>query len=279
MPATYTPVRYPGGKTKLYPLVKSIIDENKLEDHTYAEAFAGGSGIAMKLLLKGEVPGIAINDLDRAVYCMWDAIVNHSTELCDFIDAASLTVDEWKGHRETYRSQESVENLELGKAAFYLNRTNVSGILNGGLIGGMEQTGDYKMSARFNKAGLKKKISDISERRKDIEVFNLDAEEFVNTILKRRTNVFAYFDPPYVQKGPGLYRSSFDEEKHRSLAKTIQGCSFPWMATYDDDALVEELYGGNVRNTFGIGYSAYRASRGTEKLILPPHVKHVATAA
>lgn len=278
MPATYTPIRYPGGKTKIYPLVKSIIDENGFGNHTYAEAFAGGAGLAMKLLLKGDVPAVVINDLDRAVYCMWDAVVNRSEDLCTFVSEADVTVDEWKRFRETYRNQEGVDDFELGCAAFFLNRTNVSGILDGGVIGGVEQLGNFKIGARFSKPGLLSKIRAIAARRDDIKICNLDAEKFIAEELAGKENLFAYFDPPYVKKGPGLYRSSFDEGKHRSLAKAIQECEFPWIATYDDDELIETLYGKNVRETFGIGYSAYKASRGREKLILPPNVSYNSAA-
>lgn len=278
MPATYTPIRYPGGKTKIYPLVKKIIDDNGFRSYAYAEAFAGGAGLAMKLLLKGDVPSVIINDLDRAVYCMWDAIVNRSEDLCTFVSDVEVTVDEWKRHRETYRNQKDVDGFELGCAAFFLNRTNVSGILDGGVIGGMEQFGNFKIDARFSKPGLLAKIRAIGKRRDDIRIFNLDAETFIVDVLTREESLFAYFDPPYVKKGPGLYRSSFDEDKHRSLAKAIQKCKFPWIATYDDDELIEKLYGKNVRETFGIGYSAYRASRGKEKLILPPNVSYSTAA-
>ena len=278
MPATYTPIRYPGGKTKIYPLGKKIIDDNGFRSYAYAEAFAGGAGLAMKLLLKGDVPSVIINDLDRAVYCMWDAIVNRSEDLCTFVSDVEVTVDEWKRHRETYRNQKDVDDFELGCAAFFLNRTNVSGILDGGVIGGMEQFGNFKIDARFSKPGLLAKIRAIGKRRDDIRIFNLDAETFIVDVLTREESLFAYFDPPYVKKGPGLYRSSFDEDKHRSLAKAIQKCKFPWIATYDDDELIEKLYGKNVRETFGIGYSAYRASRGKEKLILPPNVSYSTAA-
>lgn len=278
MPATYTPIRYPGGKTKIYPLVKGIIDENGFGNRTYAEAFAGGAGLAMKLLLKGDVPSIIINDLDRAVYCMWDSIVNRSEDLCAFVIEADVTVSEWKKHRETYRNQEGVDDFDLGCAAFFLNRTNVSGILDGGVIGGVDQLGKFKIDARFSKPGLLSKIRAIGARRDAIEICNLDAKALIADELAGKEKLFAYFDPPYVKKGPGLYRSSFDEGKHRSLAKAIQECEFPWIATYDDDELIETLYGENVRDTFGIGYSAYKASRGKEKLILPPSVRYCQSA-
>lgn len=268
MPATYTPIRYPGGKSKIYPLVKSMIDQNGLGGKTYCEVFAGGAGLAMKLLLKNDVPKVVINDYDRAVFCMWDAIVHHSEELCAFIDKAQLTVAEWKRYREVYRHQDDVDDLELGKAAFYLNRTNVSGILDGGLIGGLKQTGNYKMDARFSRGGLKGKIRDIAARKNDIELFQLDAEAFIEEVLSERTDIFCYCDPPYVEKGPGLYHSSFDDEKHRSLAKTVKRCSFPWFATYDAEDLIDELYEGYIKDTIVLGYSAHSAGKGKERLIM-----------
>lgn len=269
MPATYTPVRYPGGKTKLYPEIRAIIETNGLLGHPYAELFAGGAGLAIKLLLKGDVSSIVINDYDRAVYCMWDAIVNHSEELCEFINSAVLDIETWKKMRDMYQSHKGVDDLELGKAAFYLNRTNVSGILSGGVIGGLEQAGNYKMDVRFNRETLKKKVMDIAARRSDIEVTRIDAEEFIDSRMSD-SELFAYLDPPYVQKGPGLYRSSFDEEKHRSLAKKVGSAKSRWVVTYDADKLIDVIYGDYERSDLEIGYTANMKTIGKEKIILGP---------
>lgn len=269
MPATYTPIRYPGGKTKLYPLIRDIIDQNEYNDRTYCEAFAGGAGAAMKLLLMEDVSSVIINDLDRAVYCMWDCIVNHSIALCNFIDKVDVTVDSWKRFKAIYNNQGDATDKELGHAAFFLNRTNVSGILNGGVIGGVNQTGNYPINARFSKNNLKKKIRAIAKKKHSIELYQLDVEDFIDQVLKPRSNeVFCYFDPPYVQKGPGLYKSSFNEKKHRVLAQKILNSNFPWMATYDDDPLVCELYRGRLCDTLILDYSANIHGKGVEKLIL-----------
>ncbi len=268
MPATYTPIRYPGGKTKIYPLVKEIINENDLTGSTYCEAFAGGAGLAMKLLLKRDVPRVIINDFDRAVFCMWNLIVNDSEGLCSYIDEVAVGIDTWERCRDVYRHADDYDDAELGRAAFFLNRTNVSGILDGGVIGGMDQAGNYSIDARFGKEGLKSKIVDIGKRRADIEVHMLDAEDFVDMLGERDEKLFAYFDPPYVKKGPGLYHSSFDESKHRALARKIKSCAFPWFATYDDDGLIDEIYGDCIKDTIVLGYSAHHAGLGKERLIM-----------
>lgn len=269
MPITYTPIRYPGGKTKLYPEVREILAVNKLLGCPYAELFAGGAGLAIKLLLKGDVSSIVINDYDRAVYCMWDAIVNHGEELCDFIDSAVLDIKTWKTMREAYQQCNGIDDFELGKAVFYLNRTNVSGILSGGVIGGLEQTGNFKMDARFNRNTLKRKVMDIALRKDDIEVTRLDAEEFIDERM-RNPELFAYLDPPYVQKGPGLYRSAFDEKKHRSLARKVSGAKSKWVVTYDADKLIDDIYSNYDCSDLEISYTANAKTVGKEKIILGP---------
>ena len=174
MPITYKPIRYPGGKSKIYPLIDSIIEENGLECCTYTEAYCGGAGLAMKLLLLGRVSRVVLNDIDPAVYSMWDSVVNRPDELCSFVEDVELTIDEWKSQREVYASS-NAPSLELGKAAFYLNRTNRSGILRGGPIGGMSQSGKYGLDARFNRNVLCRKIRSIAARSDAIELHNMDA--------------------------------------------------------------------------------------------------------
>lgn len=269
MPATYTPIRYPGGKTKLYPEIKAIMEKNCLVNCPYAEVFAGGAGLAIKLLMKGDVPSIVINDYDRAIFCIWDAIVNNGDEMCKFIDNVPLNIETWRYCREVYRNRNEADDFELAKAAFYLNRTNVSGILGGGVIGGQDQTGNFKMDARFNRETLCRKIGAIFALRNSIRVTRLDAEAFISEELQDST-VFAYLDPPYVKKGPGLYRSSFDEAKHRALAKMVSTCQSKWVITYDDDALIEDIYAGYSSFDINISYTANIRAVGKEKIILGP---------
>lgn len=266
MPITYTPIRYPGGKSKIYPLIDSIIEENGLECCTYAEAYCGGAGLPIKLLLLGRVSRVVLNDIDPAVYSMWDAVVNRPDELCSFVEDVELTIDEWKSQREVYASS-NAPSLELGKAAFYLNRTNRSGILRGGPIGGMSQSGKYGLDARFNRDMLCRKIRSIAARSDAIELHNMDACCFIDSVLPGIDRLFANFDPPYVVKGPGLYENSYTEDDHREVAMKITECEFPWIVTYDDAPLISELYSGFDRYRIRIGYSAASAKKGTEVLI------------
>lgn len=273
MPVTYTPVRYPGGKSKIYPLVDSIIEGNGLVGCTYAEAFCGGAGLAMRLLLNGRVSRVLLNDLDPAVFSMWDAIVHRPDDLCRFLCDTEPTVGEWRRQREVLFSSDS-PSFSLGCAAMFLNRVNRSGILRGGPIGGVAQTGKWRMDARYNTGDLCRKIGTISARSTDIGLYNMDGAEFIEDALPAQEGpVFANFDPPYVEKGPSLYANAFGEADHRHLAETIARCPVPWMVTYDADPLVDELYGVFTRYDLSVGYSAARVRVGREILVAGPGLR------
>lgn len=162
MPSTYSPFRYPGGKSKFYGYIREILECNNLIGETYIEPFAGGAGLALKLLLNNDVKRIVINDFDPAIFSFWYSILYETDAFCDLIDSTPITLDEWKNQRNTYIDNSDSISLKLGFATFYLNRTNVSGVIKGGVIGGQEQAGTYKMNARFNKRNLIKKIMKIS---------------------------------------------------------------------------------------------------------------------
>ena len=276
MPITYTPLRFPGGKSKIYPFVSSLIKVNALTGCTYAEPFCGGAGLAIKLLLLGEVSRVALNDFDPAVYSAWDAIVRHPDELCEFIGNVDLSINEWERQRDVYKRSHT-PSVALGKAAFYLNRTNRSGILKGGVIGGKGQTGRYGIDARFNRDGLCQKVRRIAEVSDRIELSNVDAMDFMLQVAPRlEGRSLVYLDPPYVKKGPGLYESSFGEGQHRALAKSVRSYQGDWMVTYDMDPLVDEIYRPSGEwpisaGSLEVGYSAHRRrSRKLERLLLSP---------
>lgn len=267
MPRSLTPLRYPGGKTKLYNTVLELIEKNGTLNGTYIEPFAGGAGIAIRLLLDGVVSDIVLNDFDYAIFAIWKTITEHTEELCNFIDSVPLTTTEWLRQRTIYTNQNDYSLLEVGQAAFFLNRTNVSGVLTGGVIGGLSQEGSYKIDARFNRKNLNKMIQAIAQYEEHIHIYNWNAADFILHIIPNFDNVFVYFDPPYVKKGPSLYRNSFSKEDHRALSEIIAASHFKWIVTYDKCDLIEELYSNFERKVLSINYSAGQTKSGNEIMI------------
>jgi len=263
----YSPLRYPGGKTFLFPLFDSVIRENGLEKVTYVEPFAGGAGAALVLLISGKVNQIVINDLDRAIYAFWKSAIFSSSKFIKKIHSTPVTIKEWKKQKAIYNNPKS-RQFELGFATFFLNRTNTSGILDGGPIGGLEQKGKYKINARFNKEKLAERIHRISLYKNKISVFNKDGLELINNYLNER-NAFIYLDPPYFEKGSSLYLNHYKKEDHEALAKKLnQNPNAFWLLTYDNKKEIKSLYPNRRIINFTLNYNAYESRKGREVMIL-----------
>ncbi|MAD88103.1 MAG: DNA methyltransferase [Pseudoalteromonas sp.] len=271
----FTPLRYPGGKGKLSYYVKSIIESNNLLDGHYVEPFAGGAGVALELLFHEYVNQIHINDLDPAVYAFWSACVNKTEELCKLISDTPVTIDTWERQRELLRNEDnSVETLELAFATFFLNRTNRSGILKAGVIGGRAQAGKWKLDVRFNKEDLIKRIEMIANYRNRINIYNLDTVDLLNTLPQTLPkNTLIYLDPPYYVKGQGLYRNFYEHKDHveiKSILDTIT--EIPWIVSYDNVGQISNIYSDYRTKVFDLQYTAQTKRVASEIMIFSDSV-------
>lgn len=254
-----SPLRYPGGKATLARFFETTIYALGLNRPTYIEPYAGGAGAGLELLLKGVVGRVIINDLDPAIHACWRAMLNDSEAFLRMLAQTPLTVDEWKKQREIYRRrhEEDVDPLALGFATFYLNRTSRSGVLGAGVIGGFAQQGTYRIDARYNKELLRARIERLAMLSGKIRVTRQDGAARLREYLPKG-NVFAYVDPPYVEKGSSLYMSAFKEEDHVALAKVLNGYAHTnWVLTYDVADIIRSLYKARDVSEFRLLYSAY----------------------
>lgn len=265
-----SPLRYPGGKAALAGFFEDAIRALGLVEPTYVEPYAGGAGAGLDLLFRGVVGHVVINDLDYSVYSLWDSMLNQHTAFLDRFDEVPLSVNEWLKQREIYRRRDEpgLNKLDLGFATFYLNRTNRSGVLRGGMIGGLKQEGIYKLDARFNKESLRKRIEAVGRHRSKISVTHQDGVRRLREWLAKE-NVFAYVDPPYYEKGSALYLNSFNDDQHRSLAQWLNALSEAnWVLTYDVAAFIKDLYGDRTSLEFNLHYSANRREVAREFMVV-----------
>jgi DNA adenine methylase len=270
MPITDSPLRYPGGKTQLSPFVIDLVRANNLAGGVYAEPFAGGAGIACRLLLNGDMTEVWLNDIDLTVFSFWDTVVHRPDPLCELILRTEVTIEEW--HRQKIKLIDpNSTTLELAYAMLFLNRTNRSGILKAGVIGGKDQTGNYKLDCRFNKLDLIEKIQRIHIYRNVIKVTRTDAEECLQKWEKRLPQRgLINIDPPYYSQGRDLYLSFYKPEDHARLAKLVTTLKKPWMLTYDDAPEIAALYAGLPMYRKSLVYYAQVKRRAFELLVLSP---------
>lgn len=278
MPEHYSPLRYPGGKGKLAGFLSAVLQRNGHARSVYVEPYAGGAGTALHLLFGEYVERVVINDRDARVHSFWWAVTRRTREFIDLVRTTPVTVDEWRQQREIYTQCDVERPLRLGFATFFLNRTTRSGIIhNGGPIGGYDQTGKYKIDARYNAVDLVRRIVRIGAYSDRIEVQGEDGQDLLANLCRDSEKAglaFVYLDPPYYSKGRELYMNHFTSSQHKALAAFLRDDpGFSWILTYDDVSEIRRLYKGLPHFDFSLSYTAYERRQGTELLIHPPGVR------
>lgn len=272
MPITDTPLRYPGGKTQLAPFVSELLRTNDLLQSIYCEPFAGGAGIACRLLLNGTISEAWINDIDPAIHAFWHSVLNETDGLCDRISNTNIDIVEWNKQRNV-QTDSFASILQLGFSTLFLNRTNRSGILRGGVIGGKEQKGNYLLDCRFDRIDLIRKIRRIALYRDQIKLTQTDARLYIGSTLKKLpAHALVNADPPYYRAGPDLYTNSYQHSDHAALARAIRAMPHRWMLTYDDAPEICALYAGLAQYRKNLTYYAQVKRSAAELLVLSPRL-------
>lgn len=267
----YSPLRYPGGKNRIFKFVSNLFHENKIVGAGYAEPYAGGAGLALRLLFEGYVDHIYINDFDLSIYSFWKAIVEQPDLFCSWIENCDVSMETWHNCKEIQRNG-SDDYFDLATSTFFLNRTNVSGIIKGGVIGGAAQKGKHKISARFNKDDLISRIKKISSYRSQISISNLDGIDFLKEIEANTQDIFIYLDPPYYKKGADLYMNFFQENDHAALSEYVKKLNNKWMISYDYHENIIRLYDDQKCLSYTLSQNTSN-KMGTELLVFSVDIK------
>ena len=264
----YSPLRYPGGKGQVYSFVEGLLIKNDLLGCTYIEPYAGGAGIAMRLLFEEKVSRVIINDYDKSIYAVWYSILNYTDEFIELIRNIDISVETWYAQKELQKHKSDLDLLTLGFSSFFLNRTNRSGILKAGMIGGKQQNGKHKIDYRFNKNKFIKLIEKIASYRERIELYNMDALEFIKMVKSRR-NQFYFIDPPYYKKGKELYTNFYTHQDHVNLSRYLKKNmrSKKFLVTYDNCKEIRELYKNYTQNIRLLNYFVQSKRVGEEVFI------------
>jgi DNA adenine methylase len=269
MTKSLSPLRYPGGKAKIYDRVRTLIEVKGFGDKTYVEPFAGGFGIGIALLADGVIQRAMLNDYDKHLYHFWHSVMNDTETLLKMIRDTPITIEERVRQKAVFRDQNSSVTAD-GFATLFLNRVNFSGVLNGGPIGGRNQKGTYKVDCRFNKDDISGRIELAASFRERVEVLNEDGGKLIIRLSEEsERDDFFNIDPPYVVKGNRLYTNYFKDQDHRDLGRIIeeQLGGIPWIVTYDDCELVRNIYHGYTMQEYGIQHNVGNCFTGRELVI------------
>jgi len=250
-----SPLRYPGGKGKIANYIKLVILDNNLVGCNYVEPYAGGASLALSLLFEEYADHIHINDLNRSVFAFWDVALRNPDALCRRIATVRVDTTEWKKQRRI-QGDPDADQVDLAFSTFFLNRTSRSGIIGGGIIGGLDQSGPWKIDARFNREQLIRRIQRIGRFASRISVTRRDAADYLRHVLADIERPFVYLDPPYYLKGARLYENRYSRRDHEEIALIVRGLEAPWVVSYDAAPEIAELYAGYARISYDLHYSA-----------------------
>jgi len=237
--------------------------------------FAGGCGLALSLLTDGYVSHVHLNDLDSAIFAFWSSVLEETSEMCRLIRDTPLTIEQWHRCKEILFNSSEHSLLEFGFAAFFLNRTNYSGIIEGGVIGGLQQNGNYKMDCRFNKNDLIQRIEFIASRKNYISLTRFDACEFIKNVINNNPkDCLTFLDPPYYKKGNHLYFNAFNHKDHLKLSRVIQNeLKGRWIVTYDDAPEISAMYSLSSSIRYQISYTVSTKKKVSEIMYYSPNLK------
>lgn len=259
-----SPLRYPGGKARLAPYLARVLAAQSRGIDTYCEPYAGGAGAGLHLLSDGHVSKLIINDLNPGIAAFWRSAFFNTDALVRMIADCPVDIHNWHRQRAAYLAPDDHDDLTLGFATFFLNRTNRSGILSARPIGGLEQTGNWLIDARFNKADLTQRLEKLGALAARVEIREERAIDLIRTLNRRKHPVLLYVDPPYVVPGEELYMTDHSWAEHQRLEQILTKSPHPWILTYDADDRTRELYRDFRCLRFGISHTAHVQKVGRE---------------
>ncbi len=244
-----SPLRYPGGKRRLWGYIAEVLRLNSLRPKVFVEPFAGGAGVALQLLAADLVEGIVLGERDPLVASFWKTVFLEPEWLIRRVSQTPITVAKWHHFKNTTpRSRR-----EQAVACLFLNRTSFSGILadTAGPIGGLRQQSEHKIDCRFPLHTIERRIREAGKLKSDVVlVVHGDWAETIRRVKYlgyKDEEVFYYLDPPFFAKADRLYRYHFGESDHKELHDAVTRIKSPWLLSYDPARTIIDRYSHNGR--------------------------------
>lgn len=239
-----SPLRYPGGKSKLIEFL--YMKMQGLEVNTFVEVFSGGASVGLALLEAKIINKLVINDKDYGIYSLFKTIIENPQHLINKIMHTNLSHDDFFNAQDIIKNNYTNTTLEESAWSFLVaNRLAYSGICKANPLGGKKGSLDALLS-RWNKDSLISRIKKIHALKDKIVVLNLDANDVIEEYYWDDSN-FLFIDPPYLNKGPSLYNLYYTTDDHVKLSVLLTELyhEFPCaniLITYDNDNFIENLY-------------------------------------
>ena len=242
-----TPLRYPGGKSRVAPMLLEKFPSGIKE---FREPFLGGASVALLFSQKHPEIPVWVNDKYEYLYNFWVTLQEDGDNLSDVL----------VGIKEDHSTEEKAKELfisakeEISKADPF-RKAVLFWILNKCSYSGLTENSSFSASAsrqNFTTRGAKH-LKNISEIIQHWEITNLD---YTEVLQPDGDGVFCFLDPPY-KIGSYLYGTNAEMHKsfdHDDFIAQCKKCPNKWMVTYNNDIDLKEGYKGYNQEEFRITY-------------------------
>lgn len=265
-----TPLRYPGGKSRVLNTLSNWFPKNITE---YREPFIGGGSMAIHTAKTNPDVSIWINDLYFPVYNFWLQLRDNGKEVSDRVREEklrilSLSTQEQRDeeYKKLYEKccddvRTGSDNLQKAVSFYIINRCGFSGL----------HFVFSSISANTNNFSLEHidKLPMFSKLISKWKITNLDYSEVMNAPGK--DGAFVFLDPPYDIDSTNLYGddgSMHEYFDHVLFAKTVYQCPHDFMITYNVNERLKELYKDYVLNEWEIQYCMMHREDNLKKELL-----------
>ena len=243
-----TPLRYPGGKSRV---AKDFIPRFPKNIKEYREPFLGGGSVALLFSqMNPDVP-VWVNDKYEHLYNFWTQLQRNGEEL------SRVLVETKEDNSTEDRAKELFKHAKdrIGKEEDDFDRACLFWILNKCSYSGLTENSSFSATAsrqNFTTRGAKYLV-EISEMIQSWKITNYDYSEVMKAPGK---DVFLFLDPPY-KIGTYLYGSNAELHKnfkHEEFHESCNICKHDWFVTYNNDDDLKQLYRNFHQEEFKITY-------------------------
>ena len=244
--ALRSPLRYPGGKTRVAKLLAPYIPPHA----EYREIFFGGGGIFFH---KPKAKRNWINDLHPGLYAFWKTLrddYDAFAALCREQDASDLrgTFQKWIDRRDLMTATGDDALLERALQYYFINRT----VWYGRVVYDPARRSRLYFSNPDGWGNLEKKLARLracSEKLQGGRITNLP---FEHCLADTTPDTLIYADPPYYRDSldtptSKLYEGHFTIEEHTLLRDLLAASPAKAVVSYDNRPEVRKLYGDRTR--------------------------------
>lgn len=207
------PFKLHGGKHYLSNFIVDHLPANYSE-LVYIEPFCGAISVLLK---KEKSHKEVINDMDYGVYVILNIIRDRPYEFMSRLQSISYNIDTFN---EALNAHDFKRDIDYAVNEFILRRMSRGGLKEAFAWSDRKRGGIPGDINAWN--NVIKAIPNISNRIKDVEIYNKPAVDIIQEF--NHPNTILYCDPPYLhetRQAKNVYKHEMTNEDHEELARCL----------------------------------------------------------